>query len=118
MIPVVTIEGKEYPVPPLVARQLRVVVPAIMRLGALIGDPSKLTTALYDDMLTILAWGALWPNDKKTDIGAHLAALMDSPLSFTEMQSALKVIRDQTGLFADAPKEGAQPGEASPSSGT
>ena len=114
-IPVVTIAGKSYPVPPLVARQLRIVIPAIMRLGILVGDSTKLSTALYDDMLTIIAWGALWPNgDKKGTADGHMATLLDSAISFAEMQAAMKVIRDQTGLFVAAPTEGAPPGEANP----
>jgi hypothetical protein len=109
-IPTVTLAGKQYPVPILVARQLRIVVPAIMRLGVLAKDPTKLTTAHYDDMISILFWGAIWPNDRK----ANESFLMDLPLSFQEMQDALTVIRGQTGLFVAAPPEGAPPGEASP----
>jgi hypothetical protein len=112
--PTVTLAGRSYDVPPLVPRQLRVVVPALMRLAPIAADPSKLTTALYDDMMLILHWGAIWPNDKKIEQGAGVAQLMDSPISFSEMTKAMKVIRDQTGLFADAPPEGAQPGEAQP----
>jgi hypothetical protein len=108
--PVVTIAGKEYAVPPLVTKQLRIVIPAIMRLGPLASDASKLTTLLYDDMIQILFWGAIWPNDKK----ATTDVLLDAHIPFLEMQKAMKVIRDQTGLFMDAPKEGAPSGEASP----
>jgi hypothetical protein len=108
----VTLDEKEYQVPPLVPRQLRVVVPALMRLAPLAGDSSKLTTQLYDDMLLILYWGAVWPSDKKTDQGSGIQKLLDLPISFSEMTAAMKVIRDQTGLFQDASTEGAQPGEA------
>jgi hypothetical protein len=71
---------------------------------------AEMTTPLYDDMIQILFWGAIWPNDKK----ATVDVLFDSHLSFAEMQNAMKVIRDQTGLFVSAPSEGAPSGEAKP----
>lgn len=108
--PTVTLGGKEYSVPLLVTKQLRIVVPAIMRLGPLAGDPTKLTTLLYDDMIQILFWGAIWPNDHK----ATMDVLTDTHIPFIEIQKAMKVIRDQTGLFVDAPQAGAPSGEASP----
>ncbi len=108
--PTVTLGGKEYQVPLLVTKQLRIVVPAIMRLGPLAGDPTKLTTPLYDDMIQILFWGAVWPNDHKSTQDV----LFNVHIPFIEIQKAMKVIRDQTGLFTDAPKGDAPPGEANP----
>jgi hypothetical protein len=107
--PTVTFSGMIYPVPRLVPRQLRQVIPAVMRLAPLAGDPTKITTALYDDILNVLFWGAIWPNNKD----ANPSCLMDTVIAFDEMMSALKVIRNQTGMFREiAPAEGAQPGEA------
>ena len=52
--PSVTLAGVSYLVAPLTVKQLRHVVPAMMRMAPLIKDPSKFTTAIYDDMLQIL----------------------------------------------------------------
>ena len=115
--PVVTLADKSYSVPPLVPRQLRVVMPAIVRIDSILpksrgGEGAPLTTAIYDDMISVIFWGAVWPNDKKADAGTTISVLMDSAISVEQMYHAMSVIRTQTGLFKAAPKEGAPPGEA------
>jgi hypothetical protein len=110
--PVVKLAGKTYSVPQLVPRQLRVVLPALARIRALApkdkgGEGAVLTTALYDDMILVLYWGAVWPNDKKADVGC----LLDVPVTQPEMWSAITVISNQTGTLVPAPEGGAQPGE-------
>ena len=108
-IPSVTLAGKVYPVPQLVTKQLRIVIPAIMRLSKMV-QGAEITTPLYDDMIQILFWGAIWPNNRQ----ATADVLFDTHIPFSEMNAAMKVIRNQTGLFTDAPAEGATPGEVNP----
>lgn len=107
--PVVKIGGKEYPVPPLVVRQNRVVTPALIRLKEVSGDLSKLTSASYDDMMQIIFWGAIWPNDKT----AQQTCLLDEVIPFHTIPSIISVIRQQAGLFSETSGE-EQSGEAIP----
>lgn len=110
--PVVTLAGKDYPVPPLVIRQQREVVPALGRIAEFFkGRESALeiTKAMYDDFSTVIYWGAVWPNNKVQSVDF----VIDLPLSLAEIFSAINVIRQQTGLFKAAP-EGASTGESIP----
>lgn len=107
--PVVTLAGKDYPVPYLVPFQQRSILPALMRLNLMSDDMTKITTPLYDDIMLILYWGAIWPNDNQADQGF----LLRKSVKWEEILAALTVIRKQTGLFSDVPKTGDSPsGEA------
>ena len=116
--PVVTLAGKQYPVPPLVPRQLRVVLPALLRaLPKMMAWSQSATegkvfdlpfpTDAYDDILVIAYQGAIWPNDKKADPGC----LFDQVVTFNELAAAIVVIQSQTGMFGRA-SGGANAGEA------
>ena len=108
--PSITLAGKQYSVPPLVPRQLRIILPAMMRVGKS-GSLKDITEENLSDIYAIVFWGAVWPNDKK----ATLEGFLDSPASMSEINAALPVIRQQTGMFTTAP-EGATPGEFNPAS--
>jgi hypothetical protein len=110
--PIITLAGKEYAVPPLVPRQLRHVIPRINELRPLIGTERKINLEDYpkflENILPLIYWGAIWPNDKK----ASEESIEDIPVTNKELFNAITVIIKQTGLFMAAP-EGATPGEAS-----
>ena len=122
--PVVKLAGKDYPVPRLVPKQQRIIIPALMRLGAAIKllpplpgsdkprgqfDTDKLTTDFYDQMLLAVYWGAVWPNDRSSN-----PSIMDNiPVTWPEIMDAMNVLREQTGFYGPAP-EGATPGESQP----
>lgn len=109
--------GKEYEVPTLVPRQLRHVLPALLRAVpsmARFAEAAKekkifdqaFPVDAYDDMLTVIYWGVIWPNDKT----AAIDTVDDIPLSFSELTNAALAVQFQTGLFNKA-SEGAEPGE-------
>lgn len=116
--PVVTLAGKQYPVPPLVPKQQRVVIPVLMKIAASFRksegrfDLSLVTTEFYDDILGCVYWGAVWPNDKQ----APRSVMDEMPTSLNELMAAINVIREQTGLFRPA-AEAATPGESQPVNG-
>src|SRR4051812_30324875 len=105
-LPTVTLAGKEWPVKPLVILQLRVVVPAVMRIKTMV--PSSITEEQYSDLIEIV-YQAIAPGQspplKKEDF-------LTLPISLREMMEALDVIMPQAGLVK---AEGGQ-GEAPASS--
>ena len=99
--PTVTLAGTHYPVKPLVVKQMRVVVPAMMRLQSL-----KLSTITEDQItdLVEICYQAVCPcQDKLTrDDFTNL------PITPWELLDALPIIASQTGML----KKDAAPGEA------
>lgn len=100
--PTVSLGGKDYPVRPLAIRQMRVVIPAMVRLKGL--RIEAITEAQIDDLASI-AYHAVYPAQEKLT-REDFDGLPVSPL---ELMQALPVIARQTGM---APKEDAGPGEA------
>lgn len=101
--PTITLAGKEWPVPLLVPRQQRVIIPAILRLGSV--NPTKITEQQYDDLVEIAfrAISRAHPQFTKEQ-------LLDMPVTLIELISALPVIAQQTGMLAF--KKGDDAGEA------
>jgi hypothetical protein len=97
--PKVTLAGKEYPVPLLVPRQQRIVIPKLLSLmkSMAVGgriDPTGLTTEQYDDLLD-LVYVALTrgtPDLKRDDF-------MDMPSTMLELIAAMNTIAEQTGMM-------------------
>ena len=111
--PVVTLAGKEYPVPELVPLQQRELLPALKRALDFIrengGKPlSSMNREFIEDGQTIVYWGAIWPNDETIDMKKFLRMKITS----IEIMKAVPVIQMATGLFEKAPAEGAAQGEA------
>lgn len=99
--PTVALAGKVWPVKPLVVLQLRVVVPAIMRLTKMV--PTSITEEQYADLIDVVYQGvapAQTPPLKKDEF-------MAMSITLREMIAALDVIMAQAGLIrkADAPGE-------------
>jgi len=95
-IPHIRLAGRDYPVPPLVPSQQRIVVPALSRLGHLARE--KMTTEHYDDLLRIVYFGAM----KKADPALRFEDLLEMPIAGEDLLAAVRVIQDQTGLFKQA----------------
>jgi hypothetical protein len=98
--PVITLGGKDFPVPLLAPRQQRVVLPAIMRLRTM--NASAITQEQYDDLCEIsLAAAQRGTASMKRD------DFLDMPIQINELLTALPIIARQTGLL----KESAHTGE-------
>lgn len=108
--PTVTLAGKVYPIPLLVPRQQREVVPALLQFTSVLGDMSKMSKDHYNELLKIVYWGAIWPNKKD----AHFERdLLDTEVQWSEIVAAVATIRERTGLFRKAEDgEDAPTGEA------
>lgn len=109
----VVLAGKEYPVPELVPLQQRELLPALKRaldyLRENAGKPlSSMNREFIDDGLTIVFWGAIWPNNEKLKFDEFLRMKISS----IEIMKAVPVIQLATGLFDAAPREGGTSGEA------
>jgi hypothetical protein len=97
--PKVTLAGNEYPIPMLVPRQQRIVVPALMLLMKTMSvngkvDPTSLTTEQYD-MLLDLVYVALTrgsPLLKRDDF-------LDMPTNMMELIVAMNVVAEQSGVM-------------------
>lgn len=112
--PTVTLAGKEYPVPDLVPLQQRELFPALKRAIDYIvkhkGESfSSMNREFIDDGLTIVYWGAIWPNEEKTTFDQFLRMKVSS----IEIMKAVPIIQIATGLFEKTkPQEGGTPGES------
>lgn len=109
-LPTISLAGKDWPVKPLVILQLRIVVPAVMRIKGM--SPTSITEEQYNDLIEIV-YQAVAPGQEpplKKD------EFMAMPVTLKQMMEALDVILLQAGLVQNA-----SPGEAaagSPSTGT
>jgi hypothetical protein len=106
--PVITLAGKEYPVPMLALKQNRVVVPACMRLRGL--KPLEISQEQFDDLIDITFLGA-----QRGTPGLNKVDFMEMPIKTAELLMAFPVIMQQTGMFkakegvsdtGEAPKAG------------
>jgi hypothetical protein len=113
--PTVTLGGQVFAVPPLAARQNRVIDPLILNLIPFLassrGDNAlgvtALTTEQYDALQEICYVAITRASPKFTR-----EQFLDLPVSLQEMIVAFPVIAQQTGLFKAASKD-QPPGEAS-----
>jgi hypothetical protein len=100
-LPTIRLAGKDYPVKPLVVKQLRVVVPAMMRLrGARL---ETITQEQFDDLVE-MAYMAVCP----CQTGLTRDEFTDLPIKAIELMEAIPVIAAQSGML----KEKSEPGEA------
>jgi hypothetical protein len=107
--PKVTLAGKEWPVPLLVPRQQRIVIPKLMSLmktlavgGAI--DAASISTEQYDDLIDVIYHGIVRGSPTVTK-----EAFIDEPITLLELIKAIDVIAAQTGMMA---KKEPLPGEA------
>ena len=84
---VITLAGREWPIPMLAPRQNRVVIPALMRLG---DHPER----KYEDLLDA-AFAAL----TRAHPGIDRAKFEEWPVATWELVEAVPVIASQTGLL-------------------
>jgi hypothetical protein len=100
--PVISLGGKEFPVPLLAPRQQRIVIPAIMRLRTM--NAAAITQEQYDDLCEISLSAAQrgTPSLKRDEF-------LDMPIQVNELLSALPVIAKQTGLLKESPNTGEPP---------
>ncbi len=100
--PTIKLAGKDYPVKPLVVKQLRVVVPAMMRLrGARI---ESITEAQFDDLVEI-AFLSVCP----CQAGLTRDAFTDLPVKAIELMEAISVIAEQSGMVTKEQSPGEAP---------
>lgn len=100
--PTISLGGKDYPVPPLAIRQMRLVIPAMVRLKGLRID--TITEEQIGDLIEIV-YQAVYPaQDKLTRDDFN-----NLPVSPLDLMKAMPVIATQTGM---APKKEADAGEA------
>lgn len=107
-LPTIRLGGKDYPVKPLVLRQLKVIDPAWARLRK---DPQMSTPEAWDDAIEIV-YQAIAPGCEPP---MARAAFLDLPITKGEIYGSLKTIAEQGGMIMKEP----EPGEAaSPPTGT
>ena len=102
--PKITLAGKDYPVPFLVPRQQRIVIPKLMTLmKTFVGqdtgmvDPSNVTTEMYDDLTDMVFVGMSRGSPDLTR-----EQFMDMPINLFELITAMNVIATQTGVLRRA----------------
>jgi citrate synthase len=101
--PVVTIAGREWPIPVLAPRQNRIVVPGLLEIVPRLVEARKQAHGEWHFKLDTVAY------DRLTDVVYHALtratpeltrpAFDDMPVDTTEMITALFVIARQAGLF-------------------
>jgi hypothetical protein len=108
--PTVTLAGRQWPVKPLVLKQLRIVEPAWARIKTAKG---AVTETLMDDLIEI-SYQAIAPG---ADPKITRSEFTDLPVSLPEMIAALQTIAAQAGMIVkDAPAGEVDAGN--PSTGT
>lgn len=100
--PTITLAGRDYPVRPLVVRQLRVVVPAMIRLRHARMD--AITQEQFDDLAEIAfqAVSAAAP-------GLTREAFAELPVRALELMAAVPVVAAQAGMTSEGPAPGEAP---------
>lgn len=109
--PTVTLAGKQYPVKPLVLRQLRIVVPAVMRLKSI--NLAEITEQQIDDLAEI-AYQAVAPSQQPPLSRDAFLGMAVTPMELIE---SLPVVARQSGMMKDA-SPGEAAGAAGPPTGT
>lgn len=99
-VPVITLAGKQWPVPLLAPRQNRKVVPLLVSVG-LITDARSISEELYGKLLDIvyLALSRAHPNLARDEFD-------DMPIQTMELVNAIPTIAEQTGML-----KAGEPGE-------
>jgi hypothetical protein len=107
--PSIRLAGQDYPVKPLVVKQLRVVLPALMRLRSARLD--SITQEQFDDLVEI-AFQAVSSSQPQLTRDAFT----DLPVRAMELMAAIPVVATQSGMVG----EESPPGEAAagPPTGT
>jgi hypothetical protein len=106
--PKLTLAGKEWPVPLLVPRQQRIVIPKLMALmktlavGGVI-DAASISTEQYDELIDVVFHGVVRGSPTVTR-----EAFIDEPITLMELIKAIDVIAAQTGMMK---KKEPAPGE-------
>jgi hypothetical protein len=98
--PKIKLGGQDYPVKPLVVRQLRVVIPALMRLRAARLD--AITQEQFDDLAEIVFQAVSTGTP-----GLTREAYLELPIRAIDLMNAVPVIGSQAGMTEEA-----EPGEA------
>jgi hypothetical protein len=94
--PKVILGGTEYSVPPLVPRQMRIVLPACIKVTSLLKvDINGWSQDTIDALYQVVWWGAIEPNGAKPTY----AEFLNLNVSFQEMLVAFPIIQQQTGMF-------------------
>ena len=107
-LPTIRLGGKDYPVKPLVLRQLKIVDPAWARMRK---DPQITMPETWDDIIEIV-YQSIAPSCEPP---MTRAAFLDLPITKLELYASLKTIATQAGMIMKEP----EPGEAaSPLIGT
>lgn len=109
--PTITLAGKPWPIPELAPRQLRIVVPGLVRLQGL--NTQSITADQMDAIFDVVLAAV-----RRAHPDTDREAFMDWPISTAELLAALPVIATQAGMLSQGPEKDAAPGEASPSIGT
>lgn len=105
--PSIRLAGQDYPVKPLVVKQLRVVVPALMRLR--LARLDSITQEQFDDLVEI-AFQAV----SSSQPTLTRDAFTDLPIRAMELMNAIPVVAKQSGMVG----EESPPGEAAAGSPT
>lgn len=95
--PVITIAGRAWRVPLLAPRQNRIVVPALLRMGA---NPG----AQYDDLLGMVFAALTRANDLARE------EFDDMPIPTWELTAAVPIVAQQTGMLSKSAKKTSSPG--------
>lgn len=98
----ITLEGREFPVPPLSLGQIKIVVPAVLRLRHMVVD--KITEENIKDLIEIAFHGA-----KKGNPALKIEDVMAMHITVDELMVAKTTVALQAGMISiTEPK----PGEA------
>ena len=124
-VPKVTLGGKEYPVPKMAVRQLRVILPKAMKLISELGPMMQAAVGLKDESLSVEErmglLGQVDLSEATFDLLAEVvqigvqrgtptfttAFMLDEPIELGELMAALPVILGQTGMATPVTKSDA-----------
>lgn len=114
--PKITLAGKDYPIPLLVPRQNRIVIPKLLSLmkaltagdAVKIVDPTNLSTAEYDDLIDIV-----WIAVTRATPTLTKEQFLDMPIGLMELISAMDTVALQSGAMKRSGEAKPDLGEAS-----
>ena len=100
--PTITLAGQAYPVKPLVVKQLRIVVPAMLRLRNAQFD--SITEGQFDDLVEV-AYQAVCPCQQSLTRDAFT----NLPIKTMELMGCIPFIAQQAGMMAKESESGEVP---------
>jgi hypothetical protein len=109
--PTIRLAGKDWPIPELAIRQIRIIVPAMVKLRVL--DIATISTEQMDSLFEVVLAAI-----RRAHPEIEREAFFDWPISLSELLAALPVIVTQAGIGLAAGAGDTSAGEASPSIGT